>query len=132
MKQLTIETIIEMVDEVFSEEISCQVGDHFGSPSAHIDGREKFLQRLRERLEVATGEEKRYVGMITAGPSVTTFDFEADSEEQAHDHVRSLGQDEQKLQQLRWNIWPDFSCDNMKGFFKHRNDEKYKQVIIKI
>jgi len=44
----TLGQIISLVEEAFVEEIHASVGDHFGSPSAYIEGKEAFLQVLRE------------------------------------------------------------------------------------
>lgn len=50
MQHLTLEQIMEAVKDAFDSEVFTTVGDHFGSPSAHLEGKEAFLQMLREKL----------------------------------------------------------------------------------
>lgn len=43
--------IIDVISKIFDDHISAEVGDHFGSPSAHISGREDFFNELKTFLE---------------------------------------------------------------------------------
>lgn len=52
MQHLTLEQIMSAVEEAFDSEVMATVGDHFGSPSAHLEGKEAFLQLLREKLKM--------------------------------------------------------------------------------
>lgn len=40
------------VEDAFDHEVMATVGDYFGSPSAHLEGKEEFLRMLREKLAI--------------------------------------------------------------------------------
>jgi hypothetical protein len=48
---MSIQEIMEIVKTAFDEEISAEVGNHFGSPSAHIAGKDVFLSKIEEQLK---------------------------------------------------------------------------------
>ena len=48
---MSIQEIMEIVKTAFDEEISAEVGNHFGSPSAHIAGKDSFLSKIEEQLK---------------------------------------------------------------------------------
>ncbi len=47
----TVEQVIELVKQAFDENVSASVGDYFGSPSAHIEGKDNFLKDLETKLK---------------------------------------------------------------------------------
>lgn len=46
----SVQDILDMVKETFDDEVTATVGDHFGSPSAHLEGTEAFMKKLTDKL----------------------------------------------------------------------------------
>lgn len=57
MKDLSKEELLKLVDECFTSEVFAEVGYMFGSPSAHIEGKDKFLALLSEKLDEVNSNE---------------------------------------------------------------------------
>lgn len=49
-----MQDLIKLIGDTFSEEVHATVGDHFGSPSAHIEGKDEFLKKIEEKLNPTT------------------------------------------------------------------------------
>jgi hypothetical protein len=54
MQHLSLEELLQLAEEAFSEEVFASLGDYFGSPSAHVEGKEEFLKSLRKKIEEKT------------------------------------------------------------------------------
>lgn len=50
--QLTAKQIVDLVKEAFDDNVFASVGDHFGSPSAHLEGKENFIKALESKLNI--------------------------------------------------------------------------------